>query len=320
MDFFIIENGQQVGPFTIAQLAERKITSETLVWKEGMTNWAPAWTVSELRYILEENQGQPLNENGNDQEAVNPGSQVPPVPPTPPTFSNPASSSASNHQTASNEKHPSRWPKILGGVIIVVLLILCLTNPSKETHENAIRTEVSKAIDKSTTGGENDLLTQGFRMMARMMAGSVLDTAMNQLFEYHNYLLFSKGTVTLDGKDHTVSYGILGKVITLNADDMLKALEKDDHMKIEEESSTSTNDDSNLDNNSDESVDSKDENSDEETSGSLEQRMEDKADKAMDKAVDKVSKKVEEKINQKLDEATDSTTIEKLIDKILNLF
>ncbi len=319
MEFFIIENGQQVGPFTIAQLAERKITSETLVWKEGMTNWAPAWTVSELRYILEENQGQPQNENGNSQQTVNPGSQVPPVPPTPPTYSNPESSTSSQ-QKSSTEKHPSRWPKILGGVLIVVLVILGLTNPSKETHENAIRTEVSKAIDKSTSGGGNDLLTQGFRMMARMMAGSVLDTAMNQLFEYHNYLLFSKGTVTLDGKDHTVSYGILGKVITLNADDMLKALEKDDNLKIEEESSTSTNDDSSIDNNLDESVNQQDDNSDNETNGNLEQRMEDKADKAMNKAVDKVSKKVEEKINQKLDEATDSTTIEKLIDKILDLF
>ena len=36
MKFFVILNNQQEGPYTIAQLAEMGISSETLVWKEGM--------------------------------------------------------------------------------------------------------------------------------------------------------------------------------------------------------------------------------------------------------------------------------------------
>ena len=54
MEYFIVENGKQAGPFTIAQLAERHIKSETLVWKEGMTDWTPAWKIAELKYILAE--------------------------------------------------------------------------------------------------------------------------------------------------------------------------------------------------------------------------------------------------------------------------
>ena len=54
MKFFVILNNQQEGPYTIAQLAEMGISAETLVWKEGMKDWQPAWTVSELRYILNE--------------------------------------------------------------------------------------------------------------------------------------------------------------------------------------------------------------------------------------------------------------------------
>ena len=69
MEYFIVENGKQAGPFTIAQLAERHIKSETLVWKEGMTDWTPAWKVAELKYILAETHQQT-------------GPAVPPVPPT----------------------------------------------------------------------------------------------------------------------------------------------------------------------------------------------------------------------------------------------
>lgn len=231
MEFFMIENGQQVGPLTIAQLAEKHITSETLVWREGMSDWEPAWKVSELRYILEEVGKQTTGANTRQN-------QGPAVPPVPPTYQTAAHQAPSYGQKKSQPAH-YLWLKILGGLVIVLLVILALTNPSKEAHEEAIRTEVSKAIDKSDALSGSDIFSQGFKMMARMMAGTVLDSALDQLFEYHSYLFFSKGTVTLDGKSHTVSYGFFGKVVTMNADDMVKALEKD-HLQIEESSSSSS--------------------------------------------------------------------------------
>lgn len=348
MDFFIIENGQQAGPFTIAQLAEKKITSETLVWREGMANWAPAWTVQELRYILQEKQAQNFHAETQQQGgAGNQSSSVPPVPPVPPTSQVPPYSSSDpnqfqgqSYQQGQNfqqgfsfhpEKKKYTWLKVIGAAVVVLLIVMCFNNPSRQDHENAIRTEVGKAIDKTTSNGGDDFFSQGFRMMAHMMAGSMLDSALDQLFEYHNYLIFSKGTVTIDGKSHTVSYGIFGKVITMNADDMVTALEKEDNMKIEESSSSSSNK-GNLDgesNNSDEesfthdnSNVSSDENADgnADGSGSLQQQLEDKANQAVDKAVDKASKKLEDKINQKLDQVTDTSTIEKIVDKILELF
>lgn len=69
MEYFIVENGKQAGPFSIAQLAEKHIKPETLVWKEGMADWTPAWKIAELKYILAE---------GSQQT----GTAVPPVPPT----------------------------------------------------------------------------------------------------------------------------------------------------------------------------------------------------------------------------------------------
>lgn len=291
MKFFVILNNQQEGPYTIAQLAEMGISSETLVWKEGMKDWQPAWTVSELRYILNENTSAKTNEYRN---AYSTGmQQETAVPPTPPSTPYREKKKPQNHYLL----------KIFGGLVLLLLIIMTLTNPNRESHENAIRTEVSKAVEKATTSNGNDIFSQGFGMMARMLAGNFIDSALDNLFEYHNYLIFSKGTVTIQDKEHTVSYGIFGKVITMNSDDMVKALEGN-----------------NPENTSSDEYNSSENTTDEKDLGeNIQKKLEDRANQAMDKAADKVSKKIEEKINQKIDQATDSTTIDKIIDKILEL-
>lgn len=48
MNYYINENGQQYGPFTIEQLSKRGINAETSVWHEGMTQWTKAKNVPEL--------------------------------------------------------------------------------------------------------------------------------------------------------------------------------------------------------------------------------------------------------------------------------
>lgn len=287
MKFFVILNNQQEGPYTIAQLAEMGISSETLVWKEGMKDWQPAWTIPELRYILNEktNEYRNASSTGMQQETA--------IPPTPPSAPYKEEKKPQNHYLL----------KIFGGLVLLLLIIMALTNPNKESHENAIRTEVSKAVEKATTSNGNDIFSQGFGMMARMLAGNFIDSALDNLFEYHNYLIFSKGTVTIQDKEHTVSYGIFGKVITMNSDDMVKALEGN-----------------NPENTSSDEYDSSENTTDEkDLGGNIQKKLEDRANQAMDKAADKVSKKIEEKINQKIDQATDSTTIDKIIDKILEL-
>lgn len=297
MKFFVILNNQQEGPYTIAQLAEMGISSETLVWKEGMKDWQPAWTISELRYILNEktNEYRNASSSGMQQETA--------IPPTPPSAPYKEEKKPQNHYLL----------KIFGGLVLLLLIIMALTNPNKESHENAIRTEVSKAVEKATTPNGNDIFSQGFGMMARMLAGNFIDSALDNLFEYHNYLIFSKGTVTIQDKEHTVSYGIFGKVITMNSDDMVKALEgnnPENTSSDEYDSSENTTDEKDL---GESTTDERD------LGGNIQKKLEDRANQAMDKAADKVSKKIEEKINQKIDQATDSTTIDKIIDKIMEL-
>lgn len=306
MEFFIIDhNGQQAGPFSFDQLVQKGISPQTLVWKQGMADWTPAWKVEELKAVLEAiraNQQQDYQKA--QQEAYQQGFQQ-------------GAAMNSNFQQQPNKKTSHFAMKMVICLIIFILAIFAITNPSADAHKEKVRTEASKAVEKAVGSTDNNFFSQALRSVAKMMAGSMMDEAMNQLFEYHNYIVCSTGSVEFNGKPHTVSFGILGNVYTMNADDMVKALESADNLHIEESESNVSSDNPNMDSSDSEDQADSDEGS---LSTRMQKKLEEKANQAFDKAADKVSKKVEEKINQKLDETTDSSSIEKIIDKILELF
>lgn len=333
MKFFIIDrNGQQAGPFSFDQLVQKGISPETLVWKQGMADWTPAWKVEELKAVLEAAEANQSNQNIQKQEGVQQGFQQ---------GANQqqdyqkaqqeayqqgfqqGAAMHSNFQQQPKKKKKSHFAmKMVIGLIIFILAIFAITNPSADAHKEKVRTEASKAVEKAVGSTDNNFFSQALRSVAKMMAGSVMDEAMNQLFEYHNYIVCSTGSVEFNGKPHTVSFGILGNVYTMNADDMVKALESADNLHIEESESNVSSDTPNMDGSDSEANVNEDQAASDEGSLStrMQKKLEEKANQAFDKAADKVSKKVEEKINQKLDETTDSSSIEKIIDKILELF
>lgn len=335
MEFFIIDrNGQQAGPFSFDQLVQKGISPETLVWKQGMADWTPAWKVEELRAVLEAIEANQSNQNAQKQEGVQQGFQQGP---------NQQQAQQQDYQKAQQEAYQQGFQqgaaihsnfqqqpkkkshfamKMVIGLIIFILAIFAITNPSADAHKEKVRTEASKAVEKAVGSTDNNFFSQALRSVAKMMAGSMMDEAMNQLFEYHNYIVCSTGSVEFNGKPHTVSFGILGNVYTMNADDMVKALESADNLHIEESESNVSSDTPNMDGSDSEANINEDQAASDEGSFStrMQKKLEEKANQAFDKAADKVSKKVEEKINQKLDETTDSSSIEKVIDKILELF
>lgn len=323
MEYFIIDNnGQQAGPFSQDQLVQKAISPETLVWKQGMADWTPAWKVEELKTVLEAVEANKTNAT-NQQENQEPQQQ---------TFEQAqqqayqqaqqqayqqgfqqGAAMNTNFQQQPKKRKSHMAMKLIIGLIVFIIAVFAVSNPGADAHKEKVRTEVGKAIEKATSTSDNNFFSQALRSVAKMMAGSVMDEAMNQLFEYHNYIVCSKGTVEFNGKQHTVSFGILGTVYTMNADDMVKALEGADNLQLEEMNSSSSDDTSSID----EATSSDDTSDDEGFGAKVQKRLEDKANQAMDKAADKMGKKIEEKINQKLDEATDSSKVEKLIDKIL---
>ncbi|RMA66126.1 SPFH domain-containing protein [Ulvibacter antarcticus] len=64
IQYFYSANGQQAGPVAFEQLkalfANRTVNKDSLIWKQGMTNWSPLLEVEELKAFLGGNTPPPL--------------------------------------------------------------------------------------------------------------------------------------------------------------------------------------------------------------------------------------------------------------------
>ena len=187
MEFFIIDrNGQQAGPFSFDQLVQKGISPETLVWKQGMADWTPAWKVEELRAVLEAAEANQSNQNIlniQKQEGVQQGFQQ-------------GANQQQDYQKAQQEAYQQGFQqgaamhsnfqqqpkkktshfamKLVIGLIIFILAIFAVTNPGADAHKEKVRTEASKAVEKAVGSTDNNFFSQALRSVAKMMAGSMI--------------------------------------------------------------------------------------------------------------------------------------------------
>ena len=279
MKYFILDsNSQQQGPFTIYELKDRGINEQTLVWAEGMENWQPAWQVEEIKRLL------------FDQPAGTP---------PPPPHSTDSFSQTTPRQPMSPQPQQSHRALIAGIIIaVVVLVVLAITNPDRRQHTDAIARAFTEAFDNEMdkSGISDSALDEIGNMIADRMTASMVD----QLLDYHNYIIFSKSTITIVGKSYTVSWGLLGRVFTVSNDRLSQKLEKRLHLPTIDRESTVVKETTAPDGTT--SIDS--------TTVSR---------KGAEKIVDGVSDIVKDQVEQNTDSST-SSTINKLIDDVKSLF
>lgn len=282
MKYFIIEDGKQAGPYSIYELKDKAITSDTLVWAEGMQSWTPAWQVDELKSFL---YGQ--------QQAATPPPYTPPTPPVQP---------APQPQPLQEQPRRSHWGRYAAIVAVVLLAICAFTNPSKGDHERKIRQQISKAIEQETSRN-GDFFNDGLGVLVKFFAGNAIEKALSDLLEYHNYVVFSKETFMLPGSDEkTVSYGFLGHVFTADEEDLIRAASK--YHLIDRPSAAPT----------DEGDTYGDDESDEQAA--------DDTTLADDELAGTIAKSVGSIVKKQVAESTDSTTssgIGKIIDAVVGL-
>ncbi len=278
MKYFILDsNSQQQGPFTIYELKDRGINEQTLVWAEGMENWQPAWQVEEIKRML------------FDQPAGKP---------PPPPHSTDSFSQTTPRQPMSPQPQQSHRALIAGIIIaVVVLVVLAITNPDRRQHTDAIARAFTEVFDNEMdkSGISDSALGEIGNMIADRMTASMVD----QLLDYHNYIIFSKSTITIADKSYTVSWGLLGRVFTVSNDRLSQKLEKRLHLPTIDRESTVVKETTAPDGTT--SIDS--------TTVSR---------KGAEKIVDGVSDIVKDQVEQNTDSAT-SSTINKLIDDVKSL-
>lgn len=212
MKYFIVENNKQSGPFSIYELKDKGITSETLVWAEGMTDWTPAWKVDELRAFL-----------FNTKDASTP-------PPLPEDVEQPAVAPV-EPAAAIGKKKPqgsSCLKRMFVGflfLLAVLLVAMAVSCPSEQAHKNKIKEKITLALEQSAQRN-NNLFGVGIGLVRHLLTDEILDRVLDEMVDYHNYYVFSKCTINSDGKDKNISYGAFARVFTMNEDDLSRYIDE----------------------------------------------------------------------------------------------
>lgn len=108
--YYVIRNDQQTGPYTIEELATLELKPETMVWTEGMTDWAPAREVSELQELFAPSTPTPPSYNAPTYGA-------------PQYNSAPQYSSAQQYNSAPQYSNPSERPPIPPNYLVWCILV-----------------------------------------------------------------------------------------------------------------------------------------------------------------------------------------------------
>ena len=212
MKYFIVENSKQSGPFSIYELKDKGITSETLVWGEGMTDWTPAWKVDELRAFL-----------FNTKDTSTPPPLPDDLPQEPAAPEQPAAAVPAKPKGSSCLKRLFTAFIILLAVVLVAMAVSC---PKEQDHKNKIKEKITLALDQSAQRN-NNLFGVGIGLVRHLLTDEILDKVLDEMVDFHNYYIYSKCTINTDGKDKNISYGAFGRVFTMNEDDLSRYI--DDH-------------------------------------------------------------------------------------------
>lgn len=229
MEFHLIVNGKQEGPFSIEELSQQGITLESQVWAPGMSDWKQAGDVPELTAVLQraefeaaqaaaraaENQtpiGQPY------EPGMPPGQDPPQVPPRIPV-------------QQEQRKKSGCTPWLIAALILAILLAtMVLTCPDRRDHEEAIQ-EVTKAwvgdkVDENIGGitGMGGPFGDLINKALKELTGFGTDKVISSYLDVKNYVVCSVGSMSIgDNEDKMVSLGVFGHVFTFGKDDIEKA-------------------------------------------------------------------------------------------------
>lgn len=266
MTYFILINNQQQGPYTLDELRSRNITSATLVWREGMADWTPAWKVAELvslfhadaadnaqttpppapsagatgattaPYAAEQEtsaaQGASTAQGGASSQQAGAGSSYAQQAAQGRYNTNQLYADAQDDETVDNgngyeEREEHKSHTLRNGCIGLILVLaamavgLVATCPTEQAHREAITKEMNRFIKEST-----DNQGDAWGIIGNIISQKIVGVVVDNLIEVDNYGVCSVGSITLKGKTHRVSFGILGHVFTFDADDIQRALEK----------------------------------------------------------------------------------------------
>ena len=220
MEYYIKINEEKRGPYSLNELAERKLDETSLVMPTDGVEWVPANQIEELRTLFESKKstGNPVKTEDIPFVEARPIIQAAP-------------------QEAAQQAQPAPKKKSHTGCLIGILLtivalvaVMIVTCPKTEQHKEVLSTVITTTVNDAVNDNDNitgnTFIDNAFRTVSNAFAGKVIETAVDNLVTVDNYVVCSLGKVHYDGKDHIVSLGIFGHIFTVDEDDLQEAAER----------------------------------------------------------------------------------------------
>ena len=217
MEYYIKINEEKRGPYSLNELAERKLDATTLVMPTDGVEWVPADQIEELRTLFE------------NKESINKTEEIPFVEARPII---PTAQQEAVQQPQPAPKKKSHTGCLIGILLTLVVLVavMVVTCPKTEQHKEVLSTVITNTVNDAVNDNDNltgnTFIDNAFKTVSNAFAGKVIETAVDNLVTVDNYVVCSLGKVHYDGKDHIVSLGVFGHIFTVDEDDLREAAEQ----------------------------------------------------------------------------------------------
>ena len=228
MEFHLIVNGKQEGPFSIEELSQKGINPESEVWAPGMADWVQAGDVPELTAVLQRAEFEAAQQASRAAENQ-PTMGQPYEPSIPPGYF--PSQTPPRVPIEEPKKKSGCTPWLIAALILAILFgTMVFTCPNRQDHEQAIQ-EVTKAwvgdkVDENLgaitgVGGVfGDLINKALKELT----GFGTDKVISNYLDVKNYIVCSVGRMSIgDNEEKMVSLGLFGHVFTFGKEDIEKA-------------------------------------------------------------------------------------------------
>ena len=220
MEYYIKINEEKRGPYSLNELAERKLDATTLVMPTDGVEWVPADQIEELRTLFESKES--INKTEKTEEI--PFVEARPIIPT--------AQQEAVQQPQPAPKKKSHTGCLIGTLLTLVILVavMVVTCPKTEQHKEVLSTVITTTVNDAVNDNDNltgnTFIDNAFKTVSNAFAGKVIETAVDNLVTVDNYVVCSLGKVHYDGKDHIVSLGVFGHIFTVDEDDLQEAAEQ----------------------------------------------------------------------------------------------
>lgn len=217
MEYYIKINEEKRGPYSLNELAERKLDATTLVMPTDGVEWVPANQIEELRTLFE------------NKESINKTEDIPFVEARPITQATPQEAVQQPQPTPKKKSHTGCLIGILL-TLVVLVAVMVVTCPKTEQHKEVLSTVITTTVNNAVNDNDNltgnTFIDNAFKTVSNAFAGKVIETAVDNLVTVDNYVVCSLGKVHYEGKDHIVSLGVFGHIFTVDEDDLQEAAEQ----------------------------------------------------------------------------------------------